>query len=296
MNHTGRDYVVGLGEILWDVFPTGAKLGGAPANFAFHAGQFGMNSVAVSAIGSDELGEETLRQLNEKHLAYALPQVDFPTGTVQVTLDAEGVPTYDIKQGVAWDNIPFTDEIREIANNCRAVCWGSLAQRSEVSRKMIYSFIDATPAGCLRIFDINLRQNFYTKEVICESLERCNVLKINDEELVTLGRLFGYPGLDIENKCWLILGKYNLDMIVLTCGVNGSYVFTPGNRSFQETPKVEVADTVGAGDSFTGTFCASVIRGKSVAEAHRLAVQVSAYVCTQHGAMPEIPKDLKSLV
>ncbi len=289
MIHTGKDYVVGLGEILWDVFPTGAKLGGAPANFAFHAGQFGMNSVAVSAIGRDELGDETLRQLNEKQLNYALPRVDFPTGSVQVTLDAEGVPTYDIKQGVAWDNIPFTDEIRDIARNCRAVCWGSLAQRSEASRQMIYSFLDATPSDCMRIFDINLRQNFYTKEVICESLERCNVLKINDEELVTLGRLFGYPGLDIENKCWLILGKYNLDMLVLTCGVNGSYVFTPGNRSFQETPKVEVADTVGAGDSFTGTFCASIIRGKSVAEAHRLAVEVSAYVCTQHGAMPQLP-------
>lgn len=289
MNHTEKDYVVGLGEILWDVFPTGAKLGGAPANFAFHAGQFGMNSVAVSAIGRDELGDETLRQLDEKQLNYALPRVDFPTGSVQVTLDAEGVPTYDIKQGVAWDNIPFTDEIREIARNCRAVCWGSLAQRSEASRQMIYNFLDATPSDCIRIFDINLRQNFYTKEVICESLERCNVLKINDEELVTLGRLFGYPGLDIENKCWLILGKYNLDMLVLTCGVNGSYVFTPGNRSFQETPKVEVADTVGAGDSFTGTFCASIIRGKSVAEAHRLAVEVSAYVCTQHGAMPQLP-------
>ena len=183
------------------------------------------------------------------------------------------------------------EPLRQIAANAGAVCWGSLAQRSEVSRKTIYKFLDYTPNDCLKIFDINLRQNFYTPEVITESLKRCNVLKINDEELITIGRLFGYPGLDIENKCWLILGKYNLDMLVLTCGVNGSYVFAPGVKSFQETPKVDVADTVGAGDSFTGTFCASILKGKSITEAHELAVKVSAYVCTQNGAMPIIPEE-----
>jgi fructokinase len=145
----------------------------------------------------------------------------------------------------------------------------------------------------VKIFDINLRQQFYTKEIIQESLKRCNILKINDEELVTIGRMFGYPGLDIENKCFLILGKYNLDMLVLTCGVNGSYVFTPGKVSYQPTPKVEVADTVGAGDSFTGPFCAAILRGKTVEEAHQLAVRVSAYVCTQNGAMPQIPDTYK---
>ena len=260
-----KKYCVGLGEILFDVLPTGSQLGGAPANFAYHAGQHGLHSVAVSAVGSDLLGDEALRLLDDKHLKYVMPRVDFPTGTVQVELDAEGVPTYDIKEGVAWDNIPFTDDIKEVAANAGAVCWGSLAQRNEVSRKSIYQFLDHTPEDCLKVFDINLRQNFYTKEVICESLKRCDVLKINDEELITIGRLFGYPGLDIENKCWLILGKYNLDMLVLTCGVNGSYVFAPGFKSFQETPKVEVADTVGAGDSFTGTFCASILKGKSIA-------------------------------
>ncbi len=292
-NNIDKKYCVGLGEILFDVLPTGAQLGGAPANFAYHAGQHGLRSVAVSAIGKDELGEEALSILDEKKLQYVLPRVDYPTGTVQVTLDAEGVPTYDIKQGVAWDNIPFNDDIKNIAANCGAVCWGSLAQRSKASRNSIYVFLDNTPADCLKIFDINLRQNFYDKDIICESLKRCNVLKINDEELITLGRLFGYPGLDIEDKCWLILGKYNLDMLVLTCGVNGSYVFAPGSMSFRETPKVDVVDTVGAGDSFTGTFCASLLHGNSIAEAHRKAVEVSAYVCTQAGAMPEIPEELK---
>ncbi len=289
-------YVVGLGEALWDVLPDGKKLGGAPANFAYHVGQFGMKAIAVSALGDDDLGEETLAQLEEKKLAYAMPRVPYPTGTVQVVLDSEGVPSYDIKQGVAWDNIPFTEEIKNVAENTQAVCWGSLAQRSLVSRESIYRFLDATPSHCMKIFDINLRQNFYSKEVICESMKRCNILKINDEELVILGRLFGYPGLDIENKCWLILGKYDLDMLVLTCGVNGSYVFSRGEKSYQPTPKVDVADTVGAGDSFTGTFCACLLSGMSVPEAHKMAVKVSAYVCTQNGAMPLLPDDVKSNV
>jgi fructokinase len=221
-----------------------------------------------------------------------MPRVPYPTGTVQVQLDEQGIPTYDIRENVAWDNIPFTPEIEEIAHNCRAVCFGSLAQRNIVSRENIHRFLDATPQDCVKIFDINLRQNFYSKEVIQESMRRCNILKINDEELVIIGRMFGYPGLDIENKCWLILGKYDLDMLVLTCGTNGSYVFTPGQMSFQETPKVEVADTVGAGDSFTGSFCAAILSGKPVAEAHKLAVEVSAFVCTQNGAMPTLPKRL----
>lgn len=286
--------IVGLGEALWDVLPDGKKLGGAPANFAYHVGQFGLPSVAVSALGEDKLGEETIEALESKNLSYVMPRVPYPTGTVQVELDGDGVPTYDIRENVAWDNIPFTPEIENIARNCRAVCFGSLAQRNVVSHGTIKQFLEATPDDCLKIFDINLRQNFYTKEVIQESVRRCNVLKINDEELVLIGRLFGYPGLDISNKCWLILGKYDLDMLVLTCGINGSYVFTRGAMSFQETPLVEVADTVGAGDSFTGTFCAALLKGMPVCEAHKLAVDVSAYVCTQNGAMPELPAGLVS--
>ena len=288
-----KRYIVGLGEALWDVLPEGKKLGGAPANFAYHAAQFGQETIAISALGEDALGDETIEALKEHNLNYLMPRVPYPTGTVQVTLTGDGIPTYDIKENVAWDNIPFTNEILEIAKNARAVCFGSLAQRNVVSRENIHKFLDATPDDCTKIFDINLRQQFYTKEVIKASLKRCNILKINDEELVLIGRMFGYPGLDIEDKCWLILGKYNLDMLVLTCGTNGSYVFTPGQMSFQETPKVEVADTVGAGDSFTGSFVGSILNGKPVPEAHKTAVQVSAYVCTQNGAMPIIPDELK---
>ena len=146
--------------------------------------------------------------------------------TVQVSLDANGIPCYDIKEGAAWDNIPYTPALEKLAENCTAACFGSLAQRNEVSRNTIYRFLDHMPKGeeILKIFDINLRQGFYDKDIITESIKRCNILKINDEELITVSRIFGYPGIDLENKCWLLLGKYNLKMLILTCGVNGSYV------------------------------------------------------------------------
>ena len=285
--------IVGMGEALWDVLPEGKKIGGAPANFAYHISQFGLNSRVVSAVGDDKLGNEILENFTEKKLNCQIEKVPYPTGTVQVTLDEAGVPRYDIKEGVAWDNIPFTPALERLARQTQAVCFGSLAQRSVVSRETINRFLDTMPdgEGQYKIFDINLRQNFYTKEIICESMRKCNILKINDEELVTISRMFEWPGIDLEDKCWILLAKYGLKMLILTCGVNGSYVFTPGDISFVDTPKVEVADTVGAGDSFTASFVAAILKGKSVADAHRLAVKVSAFVCTQNGAMPELPKE-----
>ena len=291
---TKRNYVVGIGEALWDVLPEGKKLGGAPANFAYHVSQFGLQSRVVSAIGEDKLGNEILDNFQGKGLHTLIEKVEYPTGTVQVQLDNEGVPCYDIKENVAWDNIPFTDKLKQLAQKTCAVCYGSLAQRNVVSRETINAFLDAIPdgKGLYKIFDINLRQGFYTKEIICNSMQRCNILKINDEELVTVSRMFGYPGIDLQDKCWILLAKYKLEMLILTCGVNGSYVFTPGSVSFVETPKVGVADTVGAGDSFTAAFVSAILKGKPVNEAHQLAVNVSAYVCTQNGAMPELPENL----
>ena len=291
MNNT---IVVGIGEALWDVLPEGKKIGGAPANFAYHVSQFGLDGRTVSAVGEDKLGTEILENFYEKKLYSMIERVPYPTGTVQVELDAEGIPCYDIKEGVAWDNIPYTSALEGLAKQTSAVCFGSLAQRSVVSRETINKFLDAMPEGnTLKVFDINLRQGFYTKEILCNSIKRCNVLKINDEELVTVSRMFGYPGIDLQDECWILLAKYNLKMLILTCGVDGSYVFTPGNVSFVETPKVEVADTVGAGDSFTATFVAALLKGMPITEAHRLAVEVSAFVCTQNGAMPVIPDYLK---
>lgn len=285
--------VVGLGEVLWDMLPEGRKIGGAPVNFAYHAGQFGIDTMAVSAIGNDKLGEDTISEMNGKHLNHIFPSVPYPTGSVQVSLDEKGVPAYDIKENVAWDNIPFTNEIESVARSCRAVCFGSLAQRNAVSRNTIRKFIESTPSGCIRIFDINLRQNFYTSNVIRDSLEHCNILKINDEEIMLVSRMFNYDSSNIENVCRTIMEDFSLEMVILTCGTKGSYIFTKGGVSFMPTPKVNVADTVGAGDSFTGSFCAAILRGLPVAEAHKKAVEVSAYVCTQNGAMPEIPESMK---
>ena len=292
-----KDLIIGLGEALWDMLPEGKKLGGAPANFAYHAGQFGLNTLAVSALGEDKLTDETIEALEKNGLNYLMPRVPYATGTVLVTLTGNGIPTYEIKENVAWDNIPFTPEVEEAARNCRAVCFGSLAQRNVVSRQTIQQFLDTTPADCLKICDINLRQQFFSKEVLEASFHRCNILKINDEELVVVSRMFGYQDLDDAKVCQQIVKDYDLQMLVLTCGTNGSYVFTAdGRKFFQPTPKVEVADTVGAGDSFTGSFCAAILNGKPIEEAHRIAVEVSAYVCTQNGAMPKYPAELVAKV
>ncbi len=288
-----NEIVVGIGEALWDVLPEGRKLGGAPANFAYHVSQFGLESYIVSAVGDDALGKEITDKFTEKKLNHMVETVPYPTGTVQVELDPNGVPQYEIKEDVAWDNIPFTPQIEALAKRTRALCYGSLAQRNEVSRQTINRFIDAMPKtdDTMIIFDVNLRQRYYTKDVLDASMRKCNVLKINDEELVTISRMLGYPGTDLQSKCWILLGRYNLKMLILTCGVNGSYIFTSGNMSYLATPMVEVADTVGAGDSFTATFTSSIIKGLGVAEAHRRAVNVSAFVCTQHGATPVLPKE-----
>lgn len=288
-----NEIVVGMGEALWDVLPEGKKIGGAPANFAYHVSQFGLPSCVVSAIGDDALGKEIIENFTSKGLDQLIAEVPYPTGTVQVEIDQTGIPLYDIKENVAWDNIPYTEHLDALAKRTKAVCFGSLAQRNVVSRNTINHFLDTMPKDddSLIVFDVNLRQGFYNKEILCKSMQNCNILKINDEELITVSRMFGYPGIDLQDKCWILLGKYNLKMLILTCGINGSYVFTPGNVSFQPSPKVEVADTVGAGDSFTAAFIASILKGKSVTEAHTIAVKTSAFVCTQKGAMPILPPE-----
>lgn len=288
-----NEIVVGMGEALWDVLPEGKKIGGAPANFAYHVSQFGLPSCVVSAIGDDALGKEIIENFTSKGLDQLIAEVPYPTGTVQVEIDQTGIPLYDIKENVAWDNIPYTEHLDALAKRTKAVCFGSLAQRNVVSRETINHFLDTMPKDddSLVVFDVNLRQGFYNKEILCKSMQNCNILKINEEELITVSRMFGYPGIDLQDKCWILLGKYNLKMLILTCGINGSYVYTLGNVSFQPTPKVEVADTVGAGDSFTAAFIASILKGKSVTEAHTIAVKTSAFVCTQKGAMPILPPE-----
>lgn len=288
--------IVGIGEILWDVFPEGKVLGGAPANFAYHVSQFGLNGIAVSAIGKDELGSEIKQVLGNKNLKTILEEVDYPTGTVKVTLNGNGIPQYEICENVAWDHIQFSEELKSIIPSIKTVCFGSLAQRNEVSRNAINSFLDSLSDEVLKVFDINLRQHFYNREVIEISLRNCNILKINDEEVVKIRELFEWDKLDEGEICVKLIEDYKLKMIVLTKGTDGSSVITPEFTSYKKTPIVKVADTVGAGDSFTAAFVASLLKGKRIEEAHAVAVEVSAFVCTQTGAMPEIPQELKNKI
>lgn len=284
--------IVGFGEALWDVFPEGRKIGGAPANFAYHVAQWGLDSCAISAIGKDDLGDDIVRKFDENGLKYRLERVDFPTGVVQVTLDENKVPSYNIKEGVAWDNIPMTPELETLARNCRAVCFGSLAQRSSVSRATINAFVDLMPEDSLKIFDINLRQHYFNEEIVCNSMNKADILKINDEEIIVVAEMLNITGKSQKEICEVLLDRFALKMVILTCGDKGSYVLTAQESSWVDTPKVNVVSTVGAGDSFTGTFIASILLGKTVRQAHEAAVRVSAYVCTCQGAMPAIPQDL----
>ena len=288
-----KNIIVGMGEALWDCLPEGRKFGGAPANFAYHVGQFGWHSIVISAVGNDALGDEIMDIVRGVKLDNRIARVAQPTGTVKVTLSGDGIPSYEICENVAWDNIPWSEELEEIAKDTQAVCFGSLAQRSAGSRDTIMRFLDAMPMDSERIYDINLRQHFYSLEVIEDSLRRATILKLNEEEIVVVAELLGLTGTE-EEQCRQILARYpKLKMIILTYGATGSYVFAPGESSYQPTPKVKVADTVGAGDSFTGSFVACILQGRPVREAHERAVKVSAFVCTQNGAMPILPEELK---
>lgn len=288
-------YIVGLGEALWDLLPAGPQIGGAPANFAYHAGQFGYPSYAVSAVGKDELGDKLLNAFAEKKLNTLIPQIDRPTGTVEIALDDAGVPQFTICEEVAWDYIPASPKLDELAKQTIAVCFGSLAQRSNVSRQTIYRFLEMMPKdeAVLKVFDMNLRQHFYSHEILQTSLSYCNVLKINEDELPVLVSMFGINGKTDEEQCRNILHQFHLRLVILTQGARGSYVFSHDEESYIETPRVEVADTVGAGDSFTGSFVGSLLTGKSLREAHTVAVRVAAQVCTLQGAMPEISEAMR---
>lgn len=287
--------ITGIGEILWDRLPDGKRLGGAPANFAWHAAQAGMESCVVSAIGKDDAGDEILHELQKKGQPHLITTTAYPTGSVDVELDPQGVPCYHIREQVAWDYIPFTPQLEDLATRTRAVCFGSLAQRSAVTRATINRFLDTVPDGDDRykIFDMNLRQQYYTEALLRDSLRKCNTLKLNDEELLTVRSLFGYTETDTQEICHRLLADYHLRILILTCGTEGSYIFTPATESFCPTPRVEVRDTVGAGDSFTAAFTAALLQGMPLTEAHRRAVETSAYVCTCDGAMPVIPEALK---
>jgi len=277
--------IVGLGEILWDVLPSGKVLGGAPANFAYHINQSGHEGYVISSIGKDDLGSEILNQLSNNKLPHIIQQSDYPTGTVQVTLDRKGIPSYKITDNVAWDFIEFSPLVEELAKRTSAVCFGTLAQRSDVTRNTFFQFFRSMPSNSLKIYDVNLRLNYYSKEIIEESLIVADILKINEDELNILCDLFNVIG-DETDRCKKLIFLFSIDIVILTKGSEGSNIFSELNHSFLTTPKVKVEDTVGAGDAFTAAFVASYLNGESVETAHRHAVNVAAYVCTKKGAMP----------
>ena len=280
-----KKIIVGIGEILWDMLPSGKALGGAPANFAYHAGRLGEEGWAVSAVGDDTLGREILDLVASKGLHSMIAVTDKPTGTVQVELDARGVPTYNIMEDVAWDNIPFTPEMEELAKRADAVCFGSLVQRMN-SRPSVMRFIRAMRPDALKVFDINLRQHYYSCEVLEESLMLADILKINDEEIRIVAGMLGLSD-DAVTACRELFGTFSLKLVILTKGPEGSEVITADKVIPQGVDDVEIVDTVGAGDSFTAAFTVAYLRGDSLADAQRLASETASYVCSRKGAMPE---------
>ena len=287
--------VAGIGEVLWDQLPQGDVLGGAPANVAYHAGQLGTESYIISAIGNDKLGNEIISRLSTKKINLLICRVAYPTGTVKVTLDDKGVPDFVITKDVAWDYIELTNDTISLAKQLDAVCFGSLAQRNTVSHNAIVKFINLVPENALKIFDINLRQNFYDKQLINESLKISNILKINDDELLIVSKLFEWEG-DEEYLCRKLLDRYNLKLVAYTCGTKGSYLISKDEKSFLKTPAVKVKDTIGAGDSFTAALIVSLLNGNTLVKCHALAVDISAFVCENEGAMPGYTKELRNRI
>jgi fructokinase len=286
--------LVGLGEILWDMLPKGKQLGGAPANFAYHAQALGCQGIVVSCIGDDELGREILSCLDELKLdrRYVAVDENHPTGTVTIELDKDGKPDYIIHENVAWDYIPSNSELLSLAAKTDAVCFGSLCQRSPVSQKTVRSFLAATGPDCIRLFDINIRQSYYNKDIVHTMLELSNVLKLNDEELPIVAQLLNIKGSETEMLAQLV-HRYNLSVIALTKGAEGSCLYSPDEDSACEgVPPAKIVDTVGAGDSFTAALAIGLLRGNGLNQINEHANRVASFVCSQSGATPKLPDGL----
>ncbi len=288
-----RFTVAGIGELLWDVFPHYKRLGGAPANFAFHCYQLGAKAYPVSCVGKDELGRHIREALREMGVdtSYVLECDAFPTGTVQVTLDDHGKPSYRIFEDVAWDQIPFTDGLEALAAKLDAVCFGSLAQRSAVSRATIRSFVRHMPRQALKIFDVNLRQSFVSKEQIEGSLQLASILKLSDEELPVLAGYFGLRG-DVSTQLDALRERFDLNLVAYTRGPRGSVLVRSDEIDDAPGQGGLAVDSVGAGDSFTASLAIGALEGWPLREVNRFANRVATFVCSQKGATPALPEHL----
>lgn len=281
--------IVGIGEILFDVLPDGKRmLGGASANFAYIATQLGNEGIIASRVGDDSTGFEILRQLNEKNVGTKYVQTDniHQTGEVKVELK-NGQPNYQIIENVAWDHLEFDIELNKLANECDAVCFGSLAQRDQMSRMAIQQFIGATNENCLKIFDVNLRQNYYSSEILSESLGLANILKLNNEELPIIVEMFEFESSDNLNQIKFILDKFNLQLICLTRGDKGSLLISDHKISDHNGIKTQISNAIGAGDAFTATIAHGLLRNWNLDKLNKRANKVGAFVASKEGAMPD---------
>ncbi|MBN2021186.1 MAG: hypothetical protein JW809_00185 [Pirellulales bacterium] len=278
--------VVGLGEVLWDVFPDGPRFGGAPANFACHAAALGAAAHMVSCVGADELGEKALETLRYHRVDTATVgrSAEFPTGTVRVDLGT-GQPRYEITTGVAWDHLAWSDELAALAARTNAVCFGTLGQRGEASRAVIARFVQSTRPAALRILDINLRPPFFDDDAILRSLGLANVLKLNDEELPMVASACGLAGTDLERMAQL-RERFGISLVALTRGARGAVLIRDDEVSDQPAVATHVVDTVGAGDAFTAAMTLGLLRGRDLDTINRSACQTAAHVCAHAGAAP----------
>ncbi|QEG40608.1 Ribokinase [Roseimaritima ulvae] len=287
--------IVGLGEILWDVFPDGPRFGGAPANFSCSAASLAASSARVSmvsAVGDDSLGSRALQSLQDKHVDTThVAVVQHPTGKVDVSLDEDGKASYEFASDTAWDNLPWHDDLLPLAARADAVCFGTLGQRSDCSRQTIQRFLAATRPQTLRIFDINLRPPYYNETVIQQSLQLANVLKLNDEELPILCELYECGGSDVEQLRQLS-ERCELKGIALTLGSQGATLLWNGQLHSADAVETEVVDTVGAGDAFTAALALGLLAEEPLAVINERATRVAAYVCSQSGATPPLPTSL----
>ena len=295
----GAKVIVAIGEILWDVFPSGKRMGGAPANFVYHVREIGGEEVQpllVSCVGDDAPGREILARWDQLSLSEEFIAVDgqHPTGTVSVTVDLQGKPVYAFETGVAWDFLPESPQVRELAATADALCFGTLAQRAPNSRKTIQNFLRQAGSDALRILDINLRTPFLSKSVVEESLCLANVLKINDEELRVVADYFALSGGEKAIVAGL-MRRWKLRLVALTKGEHGSVLYTPNGSSVCGGIPVTVADSVGAGDAFTAAIALGMLHEFPMEKINECANRAAAYVCTKPGAMPEMPEEIKRI-
>jgi fructokinase len=288
--------ITAIGEVLWDHLPEGRQLGGAPANFAFHAKNLGADAILISRVGRDDLGREVIERFAARKIPVETIQIDSeaPTGTVSVKIDAGGQPQYTIHPNVAWDRLIADDAACLAVANADAVCFGSLGQRSTLSRATIQSLVSSARPETLRVFDANLRPPFWTPEIIGQSLALADVLKLNDHELTIMAGLFGITGNERELLAGLA-ARFNLRLVALTRGAGGSLLLAGSRWSNHAGFPVTVRDTVGAGDSYTAALVLGWLRNRDLDDISQTANEVAAYVCTQPGATPDLPEHLTAV-